>query len=122
MQIYAKNSTRMQISISYAIDITKIKQYKWAAVVIRNLPPNISSEQVAKRCQDEHEKLKYVLPPMQVKCIVIIEGQNCTIAVMDDLEDAERVCHRLNMQKISEKQVLKVWVITRRPFIHNVHQ
>ncbi len=66
-QIFAKNSKMLQIKIAYATDATKLKQTMWSAVVIRNLPPNISKEKVAERCRDENEKVKYVLPVTKIK-------------------------------------------------------
>jgi hypothetical protein len=69
LQIYAKNSKRGQIQITYAIDATKIKQMMWSAVVLRNLPHSITSEMVAERCRDDNERVKYVLPVAQVKSI-----------------------------------------------------
>ena len=69
--MFARNSKRFQIKITFAIDATKMRQMMWSAVVIRNLPSNISKEKVADRCRDENEKVKYVLPVTQIKSIFV---------------------------------------------------
>ena len=95
------------MTMSYAIDIARTKQYQWAAIVIRNLPMCIKQSNILLRCGDDGERVKYVLPPMQVK------RQNCTIVVMEDLEDAEKVCYRLNKNVVKKTFVLKVNLLNR---------
>ena len=78
LQIYAKNTKRAQIQITYAIDATKIKQMMWSAVVLRNLPHSITSEMILERCKDDNERVKYVLPIAQVKSTGLIRPILCS--------------------------------------------
>ncbi len=76
-------------------DITDKKKSNWYAVIIRNL------DQV-----DEFEKIKYFIESLVPGgCEYVLDPLNwnenlSTVAVMKDLEDAEKLCIAINSNEI----------------------
>lgn len=63
----------------------------WVAVVLRNIPPcDANLKAIRRNCTKRGEKVKLVTPPASVK------GQWCCLVVVQDVEDAEKICMRVN--------------------------
>ena len=70
--------------------------------MLRNVPPGCSCETLVKNCSEKGEQVLYAIPPK------IIRGMHCALVRMAGIEDAERVCRRLNQFKVAESKHLKV--------------
>eukprot|EP00826_Nyctotherus_ovalis_P058833 TRINITY_DN8127_c0_g1_i2.p2 TRINITY_DN8127_c0_g1~~TRINITY_DN8127_c0_g1_i2.p2 ORF type:complete len:225 (-),score=50.99 TRINITY_DN8127_c0_g1_i2:125-799(-) len=69
----------------------RLHSESWVAVVLRNIPPSDANlEAIRKNCTKHSEKVKLITPPTSVK------GRWCCLVVVEDIEDAEKICLRIN--------------------------
>jgi hypothetical protein len=88
--------------VDWAFDKTDLKDSKWYAVILRNVPPLCNVDVIRNQCSLRGEKVLYVVSP------VLIKSQYCSIVVMDDINDCEKICFALNNKEISRNKILKV--------------
>ena len=63
----------------------------WAAVILRCIPPSDANiKNIYMKCTSRGEKVKHVVNPM------LLKNQWCCIVVMETIEDAEKLCIRIN--------------------------
>jgi hypothetical protein len=90
------NSNGCQIGISYCYDLTDLKNSEWYAVVLRNLDPKYTKEQIENFCKNLNHGVEYALHPCK------IFNSYCSIVVMNDLDNAEKLTIILNSKEIRE--------------------
>jgi hypothetical protein len=99
------NAKGEQIRIDYCFDARRLEEERWAAVVLRNLPPVVDAGTIARNCEKGTKaKVLYVLPVKEIR------KKLCAVVRVRDIEDAEQVCRRLNNQTITDKQFLRAHV------------
>ena len=81
------------ITISYCFDLTDMKNSKWYAVVLRNLG-SLNFIEFHHDVFANARGISYVLPPK------LIYDSICSIVVMDDLDNAEKLCALISEKKI----------------------
>jgi len=75
-------------------------QLDWSAVVIRNLPPNLTVEAVLALFNTRTER-----PVLRMEPPRTIQGKYCTIAVTRSTEEAVKVAKRLNKLKVGTETI-----------------
>jgi hypothetical protein len=102
---YSESSS--SANVKYCYDLTDKKDSKWYAIVIRNIPRTISDDQLLQVLRDNctNGKVSYLL---QSKNIGL---SRCSVAVLDNLESAERLCVDYNKKDINNMN-LKVIYLT----------
>ncbi len=85
-----RNSDQEKINVFYCYDITDLKNSLWSAIILRNLPSNLQALQITQFCQNINKNVLYSLPTKEIL------NQNCTIVILDDCDEAERLCYNLN--------------------------
>ena len=88
------NSQGEIISFSFCYDLTDLKDSKWFAVVLRNLDAVCETEKIEDYCSSFNEGVLYALAP------ITIYDSTCSIVVMDSLDNAEKLCVKINQSKI----------------------
>ena len=86
----SKNSNGDLLEVQWGYDLLDLKDSGWFGVVLRNVPPKCTEENVKNQCSKQGEVVLYALTPTQIK------NQFCSIVVMETLEDAEKLCLNLN--------------------------
>ena len=88
------------VNVKWIRNETLSDQSEWSAVVLRNLPANFTLEAIASFLNTKAERPVLRLePPRNVK------GKYCTLAVTRNIEDAEKLCKRLNNVKVATETV-----------------
>lgn len=103
-QMHFKNSHGYGIGIS----IAKIGQRRTSiinGVVLRNIPPTISHDQLRARCS-EHLDGTISLGPIQR-----IKDSDCCLVECDYLEDAEVICKKINKTRVRDTETKENYVI-----------
>ena len=62
-----------KINVNWVYDKTQTNSHNWVAIVIRNLPPTVSSQIIQRNCSDE-AIAKYALTPINIKGNIIISS------------------------------------------------
>lgn len=98
------NSKGEKMLIYLSFDLLDITLSKWYAVVLRNLPKNVDKKEIKEFVINNNFNPKYCVEPMLIKSKV------CTIVVMNELEEAENFCMKMNKYCLNNnsKFVLKV--------------
>ncbi len=88
-------------NVRYCYDLTDMKNSEWFAIVMRNIPRSISDENLLEMLRNKCNsgKVTYLL---QSK---IIGLSRCSIAIIDNLESAERLCADFNKQDINNMNI-----------------
>jgi len=76
--------------VFYCYDLTDCKKSYWYAVVLRNLDGNCNTEKVKEFCGMITKGVLYCTKPEKVL------DSYCTIVVLEDLDDAEKLCIYVN--------------------------
>ena len=97
-----KNSRGELIEVNWAYDKLDLKNSGWYGVILRNVPPKCTSENIQNQCAARGEKVLYAIKPLQIR------SQFCSIVVLENLEDAEKLCMSLNQKEIAKNKFLKV--------------
>ncbi len=88
----------------WAIDRSQLPGSNWTAVVLRNVPPDSRVNVLYHNCTARGEKVKYITKPQ------LIKGQHCCFAVMENIEEAEKLCARVNGYQFSSTKKLKAHI------------
>lgn len=75
-------------------------QLDWSAVVIRNLPPNLTAEAVLALFNTRTER-----PVLRMEPPRTIQGKYCTIAVTRSTDEAVKVAKRLNKTRVGTETI-----------------
>lgn len=97
-----KNSENQRMSIHYCYDLTDIKNSLWYGIVLRNLPKNMDNIQITEYCKKISPAVIYALTTKE------IFEQICSILVLNDRDEAERLCYFLNNKELNFGTFLKV--------------
>ena len=100
-----KNSENSLININYCYDLTDLKNSLWYSIILRNLPNDLEAHNITQLCKNFYPGILYTLPPKE------IYGQKCTIVVLDDCDEAEKLCFNLNNKEINFGFFLKVKIL-----------
>ena len=65
--MFAKNLKSDPITIEYAMDIAKLNEPYWHAVVFRNLPAGYKESILEEKLKSVNNQIKYVLPLQEIK-------------------------------------------------------
>jgi hypothetical protein len=90
--------------VNWAYDKLDLKNSGWYGVILRNVPPKCTSENIQNQCSARGERVSYAIKPHQIR------NQFCSIVVLENLEDAEKLCISLNQKEIAKNKFLKVLV------------
>ena len=97
----SKNSKGEKIEIFLSYNLLEITKSNWYGVIIRNIPQNNTAETIKTYCENfVKDSVKYCIPPSLIK--------DCCIVVLNELENAEKLCLKLNNKEITKKRKLKV--------------
>lgn len=88
-----KGSQGHSQDVFYCYDLTDCKKSYWYAVVLRNLDQNCNIEKVKEFCGMITKGVLYCTKPEKVLDSI------CAIVVMEDLDDAEKICIYVNNQE-----------------------
>ena len=83
------------VNVKWIRNETLNDQSDWSAVVLRNLPPNYTVEAIMNLLNPKTER-----PVLRIEPPRTVKGKYCTIAVTRNIEDAEKICKRLNNTRI----------------------
>jgi hypothetical protein len=72
--MFAKNLKSESITIEYAMDIAKLNEPLWHAVVFRNLPIGYKESILEEKLKGVTNQIKYVLPFQEIKSTIIIRA------------------------------------------------
>lgn len=99
----SKNSLGQTIEVYLAFDLLEVTMSNWYGVILRNLPSKCDTSSISDFC-DSYAKggIKYCLEP------AIIKDCNCCILVMNDIENAEKLCIDLNKNKVGINKTMQV--------------
>ncbi len=97
-----RNSEQEPIKVMYAYDLTDLKNSLWYAIVLRNFPTNLQAMQITQFCKNLYPGVLYALPTKE------IYNQNCAVVVLNDCEEAESLCSKLNNKEYCAGYTLKV--------------
>jgi hypothetical protein len=79
-------------NVFYCYDLTDCKKSYWYAVVLRNLDVNCNTEKIKEFCGMITKGVLYCTKPEKVLDSI------CAIVVIEDLDDAEKLCIYINNQ------------------------
>ena len=104
------NESGNSSNVSYCYDVTDKKESQWYAIVIRNIPRAISDCELEQILNEKciNGKILYTIPSENIGL------SRCSIAVVDNLELAERLCVELNKKQVN-KMNLKVLIYNIGP-------
>jgi hypothetical protein len=74
----------------------------WYAIILRNIPATCTLDNIKGFCRDNTSSLLYVINPVQIK------NSYCAIAVLSDLDEAEKLCKALNKKTFGKHKRIKV--------------
>jgi len=97
------NHQGLKIDIKWAYDKSKSGE-AWVAVILRGIPPDSKVQSVFANCTFKGEKVRYVTVPKQIK------GQWCCYAIMENIEEAEKLCFRMNGHSFSNNKKLRAHI------------
>ena len=100
---YNDNAKLSNCSVKLCYDLTDLRNSKWYSIVIRNIPTLMNDEHLLEFLNSNVDsgKISYLLPSKN------IGTSKCSIAVLDNIEIAERLCVKLNKTVIDSK-IIKV--------------
>lgn len=75
-------------------------QSEWSGVVLRNLPSNFTLEAISSLLNTKTDR-----PVLRIEPPRTVKGKYCTVAVTRNIEDAEKICKRLNNVKVGPETV-----------------
>jgi hypothetical protein len=75
--MFAKNLRSESITIEYAMDIAKLNESLWHAVVFRNLPTGYKESVLEEKLKGVTNQIKYVLPFQEIKSTILIRATVC---------------------------------------------
>lgn len=85
----------------YWIDSTKLESTRWVAVILRNLPRNCKTELICLKWSSNGEKVLYAEQP------IYIESWYWWLVRVGSIQDAYKICNRLNGKELAEGMYLK---------------
>ena len=88
------------VNVKWIRNETRNMQLDWSAVVIRNLPPNLTVEGVLALFNTRTER-----PVLRMEPPRTIQGKYCTIAVTRSIEEANKIAKRLNKMKVGSETI-----------------
>jgi len=103
-QMHFKNTVGYGIGLS-TIKINKKTSSNLNGVVVRNIPPNITSDELKEKCIEE------INGAIQIGPIQRIKEKNCCFVECDCLEDAEVICKKINRTKVRDIETKESFVI-----------
>ena len=100
----SKNSKGEKIEVFLSYNLLELTKSNWYGIIIRNIPQSNSADAIKNFCEKyvNKDSVKYCSPPVLIKNIY------CCIVVLNELENAEKLCINLNNFEISKKRKLKV--------------
>lgn len=99
-RLHAIAGAQRMVNVKWIRNEARNKQADWSAVVIRNLPQNLTVEAVLALFNTRSEK-----PVLRIEPPRTIQGRYCTIAVTKSFEDAIKVAKRLNNTRVSTETI-----------------
>ncbi len=99
-----KNSKGGLIEIYIAYDLLDLTLSHWYGVVLRNLPNNCTQANVKSFCENHVNGVLYVLYPMKIKT------SYSSIAILKDLDDAEKLCVAVNNKEVVKNKRIKAHI------------
>jgi hypothetical protein len=100
----SKNSKGEKIEVFLSYNLLELTKSNWYGIIIRNIPQSNSADAIKNFCEKyvNKDSVKYCSPPVLIKNIY------CCIVVLNELENAEKLCIKLNNFEIPKKRKLKV--------------
>jgi hypothetical protein len=97
-----KNQHGEEISVYYAYDLLELTNSAWYAVILRNIPATATIDNIKQFCSAHTTAVQYIINPIQIK------NSMCTLAILTDLDEAEKLCKALNKKELGKRKWLKV--------------
>jgi len=102
-----KNSKGGLIDVYITYDLLDLTLCNWYGVVLRNLPNNCTQANVKSFCENHVNGVLYVLYPMKIKT------SYTSIAILKDLDDAEKLCVAVNNKEVVKNKRIKAHIHPR---------
>jgi hypothetical protein len=100
----AKNSHGKPIVVTWGFDRSLCPTSHWVCVILRNIPPDCQVETLYRNCTKNGEKVKHITKPQ------LIRSQFCCLVIMQNIEDAEKLCKRLNNFQLTQIKKLRAHI------------
>jgi hypothetical protein len=88
------NEHNQTITVSWCYN--RLYTEPWITIVLRNIPTN-DTKAIHKTCTRKGERVRYITQP------ILIKEQWCCMVIVEDIEDAERICLRVNNTTVDKK-------------------
>lgn len=85
----------------YAYDLIDCDVSNWYGVVLRNFTDDYTNDDIKKSCSNITNGVNYVVGPMRIK------KSNCAIVVLNNLEEAENLCHDIKKRESAKPETNK---------------
>lgn len=103
-RIHGIRGSQRTVNVKWIRNETLNDLSEWSGVVLRNLPSNFTIEAITTLLNTKADR-----PVMRIEPPRTVKGKYCTLAVTRNIEDAEKICKRLNNSKVGS-EIIKVHV------------
>ena len=99
-RIHGIAGAQRTVNVKWIRNETLSDQSEWSGVILRNLPSNFTLEAISNFLNTKTDR-----PVLRIEPPRTVKGKYCTVAVTRNIEDAEKICKRLNNSKVGTETV-----------------